>query len=88
MIPMVEYPSVVSSYLPAFDGIFSKPQMKNFVRYITGLMISSNKTVSAMNSMFNFYNDESALNNLITDSAWHDEKLDRARYQVILDLTA
>ncbi len=51
MIPVVEYPSVVSSYLPAFDGVFSKPQIKNFARYITGLMISSNKTVSAMNGL-------------------------------------
>jgi hypothetical protein len=59
---------VVSSYLPAFNGVFSKPQMKNFTRYITGLMISSNKTVSAMNNLFYFYNDQSVLNNLNIDS--------------------
>ena len=76
MIPIVEYPSVVSSYLPAFDGVFSKPQIKNFARYITGLMISSNKTVSAMNDLFYFHNDQSALNNFITNSGWCDEKLE------------
>ncbi|MDG7044961.1 MAG: transposase [Nitrososphaerota archaeon] len=48
-------------------------------------MISSNKTVSAMNDLFYFHNDQSALNNFITDSTWDDEKLDKARYQVILD---
>jgi len=50
MIPIVEYPSVVSSYLPAFfESVFTRPQMKNFARYTTGLMISPNHTVSAMN---------------------------------------
>jgi len=51
-----------------FDDVFSKPQMKNFARYITGLMISSNKTVSAMSDLFYFHNDQSALNNFIINS--------------------
>ncbi len=85
MIPIVEYPSVVSSYLPAFESVFSKPQMKNFARYTSGLMISPNRTVSAMNDLFYSHNDQSALNNFITDSTWSDEELDMARYQVILD---
>ncbi|MDG7036263.1 MAG: hypothetical protein JRN37_02385 [Nitrososphaerota archaeon] len=49
---IVEYQSVVSSYLPVFDGVFSKPQMKDFAGYITGLMISSDRMVSAMNYLF------------------------------------
>ena len=68
MIPIVERQSVVSSYMLAFDGIFSKPQIKNFARYITGLMISGNKTVPVMNDLFCFYNDQSAVNNFITNS--------------------
>lgn len=85
MIPIVEYPSVVSSYLPAFDGVFTRPQMKNFAKYTTGLIISPNHTVSAMNDLFYAHNDQSALNNFITDSTWSDEELDEARYSVILD---
>ena len=85
MIPIVEYPSVVSSYLPAFEGVFTKPQMKNFARYATGLMISPNHTISAMNDLFYAHNDQSALNNFITDSTWSDDELDEARYRVILD---
>lgn len=85
MIPIVEYPSAVTSYLPAFDGVFTKPQMKNFARYTSGLMISSNRTISAMNNLFYAHNDQSALNNFITDSTWSDEELDRARHGVILD---
>lgn len=85
MIPIVEYPSVVTSYLPAFEGVFTRPQMKNFARYTTGLMISPNKTVSAMNELFYGHNDQSALNNFITDSTWSDDELDEARYRIILD---
>ncbi len=85
MIPIVEYPSVVTSYLPAFESVFTKPQMKNFARYTSGLMISPNRTVSAMNDLFYAHNDQSALNNFITDSTWSDDEFDRARYRVILD---
>ena len=85
MIPIVEYPSVVTSYLPAFECVFTKPQTKNFARYATGLIISPNHTVSAMNDLFYAHNDQSALNNFITDSTWSDDELDEARYRVILD---
>jgi SRSO17 transposase len=86
MIPIVEYPSVVSSYLPAFfESVFTRPQVKNFARYITGLMISTNRTISAMNDLFYAHNDQSALNNFITDSTWDDDDLDEARYRIILD---
>src|ERR1022692_2057265 len=85
MIPIVEYPSVVTSYIPAFESVFTRPQTKNFARYTTGLMISPNHTVSAMNDLFYAHNDQSALNNFITDSTWSDDELDEARYRVILD---
>lgn len=85
MIPIVEYPSVVTSYLPAFESVFTRPQMRNFARYTSGLMISPNRTISAMNDLFYSHNDQSALNNFITDSTWSDKELDRARCQVILD---
>ena len=85
MIPIVEYPSIVTSSLPAFESVFTRPQMKNFARYTTGLMISPNRTISAMNELFYAHNDQSALNNFITDSTWSDDELDDARYLVILD---
>jgi SRSO17 transposase len=85
MIPIVEYPSVVSSRLPSFGGVFTRPQMKNFARYVSGLMLSPNRTVSAMNDLFYAHNDQSALNNFITDSTWSDEGLDEARYKMILE---
>ena len=76
---------MVTSYLPAFECVFTKPQTKNFARYATGLIISPNHTVSAMNDLFYAHNDQSALNNFITDSTWSDDELDEARYRGILD---
>jgi SRSO17 transposase len=85
MIPIVEYPSVVTSYLPEFETVFTKPQTKNFAKYVTGLIISPNHTISAMNDLFYGHNDQSALNNFITDSTWSDDELDAARHKIILD---
>ena len=45
MIPIAEYPSVVSSMLPAFDDVFSKPRKENFATYLTGLIVSPNCTI-------------------------------------------
>lgn len=85
MIPIVEYPSVVGSSLPIFRTVFSNPRMKNFATYITGLMVSTNHTISFMNNLFYAHNDQSALNHFITDSSWSDDELDKKRYELIID---
>ena len=38
-----------------------------------------------MNDLFYAHNDQSALNNFITDATWSDDGLDEARYRVILE---
>lgn len=85
MIPIAGYPSVVNSVLPLFDTVFNRPQLRNFATYVTGLMVSPNRTVSYMNSLFFAHRDQSALNHFITDSEWDDEELDKKRYQLILE---
>ena len=85
MIPIVEYPSVVTAALPAFDHVFTKPQKNNFCKYLTGLTLSSVHTISSMNSMFVGHSDPSAFNNFITDSTWSDEELEKARYNFALN---
>ena len=83
MLPIAVYPSVVDEFLPKVKQDFSKPQLKQFARYLTGLIVCDNKTVSAINDSFVGHNDQSALNNWLTDSDWSDEKLDKARKQLI-----
>jgi SRSO17 transposase len=79
MLPIADYPSIVEDFLPKVKENFSKPQTKNFARYLTGLMICDKKNITAMNNAFVGHNDQSALNNWLTDSPWDNEKLDKAR---------
>jgi len=79
MLPIDGYPSVVEEFLPKVREGFSKPQLKQFARYLTGLIVCDKKNVTAMNNAFVGHNDQSALNNWLTDSPWSDEELDKAR---------
>jgi SRSO17 transposase len=85
MLPIVRYPSFVEGFLPRLNGVFTKPQLKHFARYLTGLVVCENKTVTGINRSFMGRNDQSALNHWLTDSRWSEEKLDRARKAAILD---
>src|SRR5713226_6657335 len=86
MTPIVEYPTVVSSSLPAFRNVFNnRPRLQNFGNYLTGLILSPNRTVSYINDAFYAHKDQSALNHFLTDSNWSDEELDGARYEYILE---
>jgi hypothetical protein len=76
MIPLVEYPSIVTSATPWFEDVFTAPQFKNFKTYVSGIILSSIRTISYMSSIFYAHSDQSALNNFITDSMWSDEKLE------------
>ena len=90
MMPITVYPSVVDEFLPKMKQDFSKPQLKQFTRYLTVLIVCNNKTVTAINNSrrlpkdsFVCHNNQSALNNWLTDSPWSDEKIDKARKQLI-----
>jgi len=82
MLPIANYPSVVKDFLPHVEESFSKPQKKQFSRYLTGLIVCDNKTVTAINNSFVGHNDQSALNNWLTDSGWSEEKIDKARKEL------
>jgi hypothetical protein len=83
MLPIANYPSVVEEFLPKVKNGFSKPQLKQFARYLTGLIVCDNKTVTAINNSFVDHNDQSALNNWLAQSGWSDEKIDKARKELI-----
>ena len=85
MLPIVRHPSFVEEFLPRLNGVFTKPQLKQFARYLTGLVVCENKTVTGINSSFMGRNDQSALNHWLTDSGWSEENLDKARKAMILD---
>ena len=80
MLPIVSHPSVVSFGLSALGKVFSRPQLRHFANYITGLMVCQNRTVEGINNSFPAHLDQSALNHFLTDSTWSDDELDKARY--------
>jgi SRSO17 transposase len=79
MMPIAGYPTVVEEFLPKVQLHLSKPQLENFAKYLTGLIVCDNKTVTAINNAFVGHKDQSALNNWLTDSPWNEQKLDKAR---------
>lgn len=83
MLPIAAYPSVVEEFLPKAKTSFSKPQLDNFAKYLTGLIVCDNKTVTAINNAFIGHHDQSALNNWLTDSPWDNENIDTARKWLI-----
>jgi len=67
MIPLVEFPELVEHYTPYFTGIFSEPAFIEFKRYISGLIVSENKTVEGINRvMVHESRNQSSLNRLLT----------------------
>ena len=50
MLPIVKLPSFIETILPRFSLIFNTAQLRHFGEYLTGLMVSENKTVTGINS--------------------------------------
>ncbi len=51
-MPIAEYPSVVDGFLPRLAAVFTKPQLRHFAQYLTGLIVCENRTVTGINSCF------------------------------------
>ncbi len=60
MLPIVKLPSFVENILPRFSSIFNKAQLRHFGEYVTGLIVSENKTVTGINSRFLDHTDQSS----------------------------
>ena len=59
------------SGLNIFRNVFYSRSFDLFVRYITGLLLSENKTVDGLNAVFVEKTDQSNLNRLLTEYPWH-----------------
>jgi DDE superfamily endonuclease len=84
MVPLVEFPKLVQHYAPAFAGVFSPDAFIEFERYISGLIVSENKTVEGINRLFvHESRNQSSLNRLLTASPFSLEALNQARLAVL-----
>jgi hypothetical protein len=69
MLPLVEIPDIVQHYAPFFASVFSSPALQQFQRYLSGLIVSENKTVEGINRLFVLdVRNQSSLNRLLTES--------------------
>ena len=63
MFPLVEFPEIVQHYAPHFESVFSPAAFVEFERYVSGLIVSENKTVDGINRLFVYESrNQSSLN--------------------------
>ena len=87
MYPLVEIPELVQHYAPFFEQVFSPEAFIEFKHYISGLVVSENKTVDGINRLFvTECRNQSSLNRLLTESPFSLEALNRARLSVLASL--
>ena len=84
MYPLVEFPELVKHYAHFYQDVFSAEAFLEFERYISGLIVSENKTVEGINRLFvNESRNQSSLNRLLTASPFSLEELNRARLAML-----
>ena len=84
MFPLVEFPEIVQHYAPFFESVFSADAFIEFQRYISGLIVSENKTVDGINRLFVVESrNQSSLNRLVTASPFSLEQLNQARLDLL-----
>ncbi len=76
MVPIVKFPMIVEHYAHFFKPVFSEEAFIQFKRYINGLLVSENKTISGINQLFvTEPRSQSSLNRFLTKSPFSLEKL-------------
>jgi hypothetical protein len=76
MYPLVEIPMWVRHYAPFFQEVFSAEAFIEFQHYISGLVVSENKTVDGINRLFvNESRNQSSLNRFLSQSPFSLEAL-------------
>lgn len=83
MLPITALPRFIEAVLPRFSGIFSKPQLRHFGEYLTGLIVSNNKTVTGINEQFLHHTDQSSKNHFLTQSHWDAERVTDERLRIV-----
>jgi hypothetical protein len=87
MIPLVEIPELVRHYASFFQEVFSAEAFVEFERYISGLIVSENKTIDGINRLFVVENrNQSSLNRFLRESPFSLEELNVARLRLLESL--
>jgi len=88
MLPLVEFPELVQHYAPFFEDVFSEQAFVEFQRYVSGLIVSENKTIEGINRLFvNESRNQSSLNRLLTESPFDLKRLNQKRLHLLSSLS-
>jgi hypothetical protein len=82
-MPIITSPQIVQDALDAFLApLFDNtPQRNHLATYLTGLMISDNKTISGMTNEMPNASDQSCLNRFLTEVDWDEKAMNEARIE-------
>ncbi len=84
MVPIVKFPMIVEHYAHFFKPVFSEEAFIQFKRYISGLLVSENKTIAGINQLFvTEPRSQSSLNRFLTKSPFSLEKLNQSRLDML-----
>jgi hypothetical protein len=84
MFPLVELPTLVAHYAPHFADVFSEAAFIQFQRYISGLVVSENKTIEGINRLVvHESRHQSSLNRLLTETPFSLGELNQARLNLL-----
>lgn len=87
MVPVVELPEIVRHYRHWFEPVFSEEALIQFQRYLSGLLVSENKTVQGINRLVVYESRcQSSLNRLLTGNSFEPQELKRQRLAMLNSL--
>lgn len=87
MLPLIELPEIVRHYAPWFETVFSEEAMIQFQRYLSGLIVSENKSIEGINRLvIHESRSQSSLNRLLTRSPFSEKKLNEQRLALLNSL--
>jgi hypothetical protein len=82
--PIVSFPQIVEHYAHFYEPVFSKEAFIQFKRYISGLLMSENKSIDGINRLFvQEKRNQSSLNRLLTEYSWSSVTLNEARLEML-----
>lgn len=87
MLPVVELPEIVRHYASWFESVFSPEALLQFQRYVSGLIVSENKTIEGINRLVVYEKrNQSSLNRLLTASPYSEAAMNQQRLALLASL--
>lgn len=77
----VEPPEPVKAYTEAFEDLLTKPQRDHVQEYLTGIIVSENKTVKGITEHIVRSGDQSSLNRALTQAPWDEQRVNKRRIE-------